>query len=73
MFIILVERNGWTALMISSANGHYHVVELILKQQVHLNIQLQDGQTALYLAIENGHYQVVELLLRYIVDLNLQD
>ena len=67
------EKNGWTALMISSANGHYQVVELLLKQQADPNIQLHDGRTALYLASENGHYQVVELLLRQTVDLNIQD
>ena len=67
------EENGWTALMISSVNGHYQVAELLLKQEADPNIQLPDGRTALYLASERDHYQVVELLLKRQVNLNIQD
>ena len=31
------KEEDWTALMIASQNGHYNVVELLLKQQANLN------------------------------------
>ena len=55
-------ENEVTALMLASQNGHYQVVELLLKEHADVNHQRQDGATALMLANKNGHYQVVELL-----------
>ena len=63
-------ENGGTALMLASQNGHYQVVELLLKKHAHVNHQTQDGVTALMLASQNGHYQVVELLLKEHADVN---
>ena len=51
-------------MYIDSENGHYHVVELLLKQQADPNIQHRNGTIALYIVSLNGHDQVVELLLK---------
>ena len=63
-------ENGSTALTLASENGHYQVVELLLKEHADVNHQRQDGVTALTLASENGHYQVVELLCKKHADVN---
>ena len=60
------------ALMSASQNGHYRVVELLLKENVNPNHQEEDGWTALILASKNGHHQVVELLLKGNANPNLQ-
>ena len=65
-------KNGGTALMLASKNGHYQVVELLLEEQSDVNYQRQDEATALMLASQDGHYQVVELLLKEHADINHQ-
>ena len=49
--------------MFASENGHYQVVELLLKENANHSLQNQEDWTALMFANQNGHYQVVELLL----------
>ena len=65
-------EKGSTALTLASQNGHYQVVELLLKEHADVNQQRQDGVAALMLASKNGHYQVVELLLKEHADVNHQ-
>ena len=49
--------------MLASRNGHTQVVELLLKENVHVNIQGEQNWTALMLASQYSHTQIVELLL----------
>ena len=50
--------------MAASKNGHYQVVELLLKGEADVNIQ-NNGWTALMFASDNGHHHIVELLLKW--------
>ena len=69
----LQNQEGWTALMFASKNGHYQVVELLIKEKADPNIQAQNGVTALMIACEIGRYHVVDLLLKENADHSLQD
>ena len=59
--------------MIASQNGHFQVVELLVKEHSDINQQDEDEWTALIIASENGHFQVVELLLKEQADINQQE
>ena len=54
--------------MKASQNGHTHVVELLTKELVDIDVQKIDGSTALMLACYNGHLQVAECLLQSFAD-----
>ena len=56
-----------------SENGHYQVVELLLKENADPNFQDKEGRTALMLSIEKGYYRVAKLLLKENTNHNLQD
>ena len=58
--------------MIASLNGHFQVVEVLLKENADINTQEKDGCTALMIASSNGHTQVVELLLQRNADINFR-
>ena len=58
--------------MFASQNGHFQVVELLLKENANPNLQTKKGSIALTSASQNGHYQVVELLLNGKTNPNLQ-
>ena len=62
-----------TALYIASRNGHYQVVELLLKQKANPNFQSNNGVTILHIASQNGHYQVVKLLLKEQANPNIKE
>ena len=66
-------KDGWTALMLASLNGHQQVVELLLKQHADINTQNEGGWTALMIASLNGHHQIVELLVKEHADINTQN
>ena len=61
-----VDKQGMTALIWASKEGHIDIVRLLLNtSQVDLNRgRKRDGATALMLASYNGHVKVVEILLR---------
>ena len=63
--------NRLVLFMSASQNGHYEVVELLLKQ-ADTNIQNNNGVKALYIASQNDHYQVVKLLLKQQTNPNIQ-
>ena len=68
------DNDGWTALIVSSQNGHQQVVELLLEKQVDPNVQTsKNGTTALIEASQQGHYQVVEILLKNGADPNIHN
>ena len=60
-----VDKQGMTALIWASKEGHIDVVRLLLNtSQVDINKgRKRDGATALMLASYNGHVEVVEILL----------
>ena len=66
-------KNGKTALIQASKNGHYDTAELLLTNGADPNIQDSDGRTAIELACLNGHYTVTELLLKHNADTNIPD
>ena len=58
--------------MFASENGHFQVVELLLKENADPNLQTKKGSIALTSVSQNGHYQIVELLLNGKADPNHQ-
>ena len=65
-------KNGVTALIQTSMNGHHQVVVILLHKGADPNIHDNYEWTALIIAARNGHYIVVELLLEKQVDPNFQ-
>ena len=51
-------------MIFASLNGHYQVVELLLKENADPNLQDHNGLTTLMFASLDGYYQVVEVLLK---------
>lgn len=52
--------------MLANGNGHFQIVELLLKEHADIDIPTHDGVTALMLASENNHQEVVQLLQSYV-------
>ena len=53
-----------TALHVASANGHFNIVNMLLKNKnIKTDEQNEFGSTALHYACTNGHINVVEALL----------
>ena len=51
-----------TALIISSCQGHYEVVKLLVNEGVDLNIQNDEGVTAQFCAVFFGQLEIVQIL-----------
>ena len=64
------DRNGITALMAASLEGHREVVALLLARGAEINARTKDGETALIYASINGDKEVVALLLAKGADVN---
>ena len=71
--LVVLDKNGWTALHLASSHGRMEVVQLLLDRGAPLDLQDLDGFTALYLAIKQGHKEVAQLLLDRGASLDLQD
>ncbi|OHT16502.1 hypothetical protein TRFO_41787 [Tritrichomonas foetus] len=64
MYVNSADNFGWTALHYAAENGHFEVVQLLLKQpDIDVNAQDQKGWTPLHRATMNGHFDVVRILL----------
>ena len=59
----LAKRNGATAVLGASQNGHLEIVRLLLESGADKDLTKNDGATALTIASQNGHLEVVRLLL----------
>ena len=59
---------GWTPVMIASANGHFDVVEFLLKNGANPNVQNNRGRTALAFATKYRFIPIVNVLLEYGAD-----
>ena len=51
-----------TALIIASCQGHYEIVDLLIKNDVNLDIQNDEGVTAQFCAVFFGQTEIVQLL-----------
>jgi ankyrin repeat protein len=58
------EKEGWTALISASQNGHREIVQELLSRGAEVNAQDNVGKTALTWASEKGHQEVKELLIK---------
>jgi ankyrin repeat protein len=56
-------KDGATALITASANGHLDAVKLLLDQKANLDIGDENGTSPLMFASAHGDFRVVELLL----------
>ena len=55
-------RDGYTALIEATDNGHTQVVEALLKAGADFKKISKYGRTALMIATYNGHTEIVQLL-----------
>ena len=67
------DERGFTALLWAAWNGHYAVVDVLLKRRADIEHTDEDGQTALFHAAWYGHHLVVSLLLEEGADPNKAD
>ena len=66
--------NSNTALHMASANGHLHIVKLLLEQaDMNVNIINDSGNTPLHYASFNGHLEVVRVLIENKADANIKN
>jgi len=71
MNVDLVDKNGYTALLIAAKNGNGEVVKYLINRKAKSEIADKEGWNALHHAAYNGKHQVVELLLGYGANVNV--
>ncbi|XP_077218627.1 ankyrin repeat family protein [Tasmannia lanceolata] len=57
------DSQGRTALHMAAANGHFNIVEYLIKNRADLNACNADKNTPLHWACLNGHIEVVRRLI----------
>jgi ankyrin repeat protein len=57
------KKNKQTALMVSSANNHFEVVDYLLRMGANVNARDIDGVSALHLAAEKYHLSIMKILI----------
>jgi ankyrin repeat protein len=68
-----LDREGKTALMSASKNGHRDVIELLLEKGAEINAKGRYGKSAMMPASAEGHGDVVSLLLDRGANVNARD
>ena len=66
------DNNGFTVLMLASANGHIDVAQLLIEEGADVNAQDKIGATALIVASRRGQTYIVKLLIEAGADVNAQ-
>jgi ankyrin repeat protein len=69
----VTDKNGRTALMLASAEGHLSVVELLLSKGAPVTCADREGLTALSWACLRGHLHCTQLLLERGSDIDHED
>uniref|UniRef100_A0A182J2G2 ANK_REP_REGION domain-containing protein n=1 Tax=Anopheles atroparvus TaxID=41427 RepID=A0A182J2G2_ANOAO len=59
----VLDRYGWSPLMLACKEGHLEVVKEIVGESSLLSVD-NDGNTALFHAVKNNRYEIVKVLLR---------
>jgi ankyrin repeat protein/predicted nucleotidyltransferase len=67
------DKNGSTALLVATYNGHKEIVELLLEKGADIEAKSNKGNTALLFAAFNGHKEIVELLLEKGADIEAKN
>lgn len=57
------DKNGTTALMIASKNGHIETASLLFQNQADVNAQNNNGNSSLIMACREGHTETALLLI----------
>ena len=66
-------KEGLTALHITSLLGQYEVAKLLIRKGANVNIKGNDGGTALHTATFLGQYKVAKLLIQSGADVNARN
>ena len=67
------DKDGGTAIGVSSQDGHLEIVKLLIANGADVNICDNQDVTALLLASQNGYVEVVKLLLDKGANVNTKD
>ena len=66
------DKDGWTALMLASINGHTDCVKLLIDNGADANLQNEVERSALIYAASDGYKECVKLLIDNGADVNSQ-
>jgi ankyrin repeat protein len=66
-------RVGWTALFLSSQEGHHSIVRILVSFGANVNTPMNSGATPVYVASQNGHESTVRALASLGADVNTPD
>jgi uncharacterized protein len=65
--------NGYYVLHLASFQGHSHIINYLLQQEMDPDVVDFAGKTSLMLAAMEGHINVTRVLMEYQADCNIQD
>ena len=69
-----LNKNGYTALMFASLNGHTDIVKLLIEKGANIDAGINlENETALMFSSKNGHIDVVKTLLEKGADVKIRD
>ncbi|XP_055644477.1 ankyrin-3-like isoform X3 [Toxorhynchites rutilus septentrionalis] len=64
--------NGLNALHLAAKDGHYEIVQELLKRDANVDNATKKGNTALHIASLAGQKEIIQLLLQYNASVNVQ-
>ncbi|CAL1291841.1 unnamed protein product [Larinioides sclopetarius] len=66
-------ENGYSLLHLATVNGHFSIVETLLKYETDRDATIVgNGETALHLATKYGHTEIVEILVKNKANVDIQ-